>query len=132
MEHLDKEPSPEVRLHDFLEEAKQEAKLIALQGCRIGTLCQEFAEEGGRLHNLAAKIMMDALFWVEAQFYTLGFIEEASDFLSLGLMYRLQGIFLLGYALKDASLITRGITSLQNFVKEKIAENVNALEESVA
>jgi TetR/AcrR family transcriptional repressor of nem operon len=91
-EHLNKEPSPKTRLHYFLEHTKQDHKLIMLQGCRIGTLCQEFAREGGVLHKLAAKLMMDALLWVEAQFYTLGFVEEASD-LSLDLMYRLQGCF---------------------------------------
>jgi len=117
LEHLDKEPSQKVRLHYFLERAKQDCKLIMLQGCRIGTLCQEFAKEGGALHNLVAKVMMDALLWIETQFYTLGFIEEASD-LSLDLMYKLQGVFLLTYAFKDSNLITRQITWLQDFVKE--------------
>jgi len=131
LEHLNQEPAPKVRLHYFLEHEKQESKLIARQGCRIGTLCQEFAKEPGVLHNVVAKIMMDTLLWIEAQFYTLGFIEEASD-LSLNLMYRLQGIFLLGYAFKDSKLITSSITSLQNFVKERIVENVSVLEESVA
>lgn len=131
LEHLNKEPFPKVRLHFFLERAKQESELIALQGCRIGTLCEEFAKEQGMLHNLAAKLMMDALFWMEAQFHTLGFVEEASD-LSLNLMYRLQGIFLLGHAFKDANLITQGITSLQNFVREQVSKNVNVLEESIA
>jgi hypothetical protein len=74
---------------------------------------------------------MDALLWVEAQFYTSGFMEEASN-LSLNLMYRLQGIFLLGYAFKDSNLIARGITSLQNFVEERIVENVSLLKKSVA
>ena len=42
--------------------------------------------------KLFAKITMDYLFWIKAQFYTLGFIKEASD-LSLGVMYKLQGAF---------------------------------------
>lgn len=131
LQHLDKEPSPKARLHYFLEHARQDRKLIMLQGCRIGTLCQEFAKEGGVLHNLAAKIMMDALLWVEAQFYTLGFIEEASD-LSLDLMYKLQGVFLLAYALKDSNLIMRQVTLLQDFVKKRIAEKAHALESNVS
>jgi hypothetical protein len=105
LENLDKEPSAKARLHYFLEHLKQDGKLIALQGCHIGTLCQEFAKErGSALHKLAAKTMMDLLFWIEAQFHALGFVEEASD-LSLEFMYKLQGIFLLGYAFKDSSLI---------------------------
>ncbi len=131
LEHLNKEPSPKVRLHYFLEHTKQDKKLIVLQGCRIGTLCQELAKEGGALHKLAAKVMMDSLLWVEAQFHTLGLIEEASD-LSLDLMYRLQGIFLLAYAFKDSNLITQQITLLQNFVNERIVEKENALEKSSA
>lgn len=123
--HLDKEPSPQVRLHYFLEHTKQDRKLIMLQGCRIGTLCQEFSKEGGVLHNLAAKIMIDALLWIEAQFYNLGFIEEASD-LSLDMMYKLQGAFLLAYAFKDSNLIMRQITSLQDSVKERKAQKLEA------
>ncbi len=129
-EHLNKESSPKTRLHYFLEHTKQDHKLIMLQGCRIGTLCQEFAREGGVLHKLAAKLMMDALLWVEAQFYTLGFVEEASD-LSLDLMYRLQGTFLLAYAFKNSNLITRQITLLQDFVRERVLEKVtDAVSES--
>jgi TetR/AcrR family transcriptional repressor of nem operon len=124
-QQLDKEPSPKVRLHYFLEHAKQEAKLIALQGGRVGTLCQELAKERGTLHNLAAKLMMDCLLWIEAQFYTLGYIEEASD-LSLDLMYKLQGACLLGYAFKDPNLITSGITLLQDFLKERISKKIIA------
>ena len=126
-QQLNKEPSPKVRLHYFLEHAKQEAKLIALQGGPIGTLCQELAKERGTLHNLAAKLMMDCLLWIEAQFYTLGYIEEASD-LSLDLMYKLQGICLLGYTFKDSSLITRQITLLQDFLKKQITEGSTELE----
>lgn len=128
-QHLNKEPSPKVRLHYFLEHAKQEAKLIALWGGRVGTLCQELAKERDTLHNLAAKLMMDCLLWVEAQFYTLGFMEEASD-LSLDLMYKLQGISLLGYAFRDSNLITRQITSLQGFIKERAAERANEFTKS--
>ena len=73
--------------------------------------------------------MMDCLLWIEAQFYTLGYIEEASD-LSLELMYKLQGIFLLGYAFKDSSLIVRQIILLQETIKEQTTK-VNAFEESV-
>ena len=127
LQHLNKEPSPKVRLHYFLEHAKQEAKLIALWGGRIGTLCQELAKERGTLHNLAAKLMMDCLLWIEAQFYTLGYIEEASD-LSLDLMYKLQGRCLLGYAFKDSNLIIRQITLLQDFFKEQISEKKTKLE----
>ena len=111
----------------ILEHAKQEAKLIALWGGRIGTLCQELAKERGTLHNLAAKLMMDCLLWIEAQFYTLGYIEEASD-LSLDLMYKLQGRCLLGYAFKDSNLIIRQITLLQDFFKEQISEKKTKLE----
>lgn len=127
LEHLSKEPSPKVRLHYFLEHAKQDRKLIMLQGCRVGTLCQEFSKEGGVLHKLAANIMMNALLWIEAQFYTLGFTEEASD-LSLNLMYRLQGVFLLAYTFKDPNLITRQITLLQEFIKERTTEKGNEFE----
>ncbi len=122
-QQLNQEPSPKARLHYFLEHAKQEAKLIALQGGRVGTLCQELAKESGILHNLAAKLMMDCLLWIEAQFYTLGYIEEASD-LSLDLMYKLQGTCLLGFAFKEPNLITRGITLLQDFLKERISEKI--------
>jgi len=127
--HLNKEPSPKLRLHYFLEQTKQDCKLIMLQGCPIGTLCQEFAKEGGVLHKLAANIMMNSLLWMEAQFYRLGFIEEASD-LSLDLTYRLQGVFLLAYAFKDSTLINRQITLLQDFIKGQTAEKANELEES--
>lgn len=129
LEHLNKE-SPKTRLYYFLEHAKQDRKLIILQGCRIGTLCQEFAKEDGVLYKLAANIMMDALLWMEAQFYTLGFIEEAS-YLSLHLMYGLQGAFLLAYALKDSNLLTRQITLLQEFIKERTVEKVNGFEENI-
>lgn len=129
-EHLNKEPSPKIRLYYFLEHAKQEAKLMAFQGAPIGTLCQELAKERGILHNLAAKLMMDCLLWIEAQFYTLGYIEEASD-LSLDLMYKLQGICLLGYAFKDSNLIVRQIILLQDFIKERIPKKVNKVAESV-
>jgi TetR/AcrR family transcriptional repressor of nem operon len=54
-QHLEQEFFPKARLHYFLQYSKQEAKLIALPGCRIGTLCQEFGKEGGLLANLAAK-----------------------------------------------------------------------------
>lgn len=121
--HLNEEPSPKTRLYYFLEHAKQDRKLIMLQGCRVGTLCQEFSKESGVLHKLVANIMMDALLWMEAQFCKLGFIEEASD-LSLDLMYKLQGAFLLGYALKDSNLITRQIRLLQDFVQELIPKKV--------
>jgi TetR/AcrR family transcriptional repressor of nem operon len=121
LQGLDKELSPKARLLYFLEHAKQEAKLIALQGCCIGTACQELAKEGGLLANLSAKIMMDFLLWAEAQFYALGFITEASN-LSLDLMYKLQGIFLLGYAFKDLNLIIRQITLLQGNLEEGISE----------
>jgi TetR/AcrR family transcriptional repressor of nem operon len=120
-----KEP-PKARLYYFLEHAKQDAKLIALQGAPIGTLCQELAKERGTLHNLAAKLMMDCLLWIEAQFYILGYIEAASD-LSLDLMYKLQGICLLGYAFKDPSLIIRQITLLQDSLEKRIAESSTEL-----
>jgi hypothetical protein len=100
---------------------------LRCQGGRIGTLCQELAKERGILHNLAAKLMMDCLLWIEAQFYTLGYIEEASD-LSLDLMYKLQGRCLLGYAFKDSNLIIRQITLLQDFFKEQISEKKTKLE----
>lgn len=121
-QQLDKESSPKNRLHDFLEHAKQDTKLIALQGSEIGTLCQEFGKEGGILANLSAKVIMNLLLWVEAQFYALGFIKDAPD-LSLDLMFRLEGIFLLGYAFRDPNLITRQITLLQDYLKERIHEN---------
>ena len=130
LENLDKEPSAKARLHYLLEHLKQEGKLIALQGCHIGTLCQELAKErGSALHKLAAKAMMDLLLWIEAQFNALGFVEEASN-LSLEFMYKLQGIFLLGHAFKYSSLIVRQITLLQETIKEQTAE-VSAFEESV-
>ncbi len=130
LENLDKEPSAKVRLHYFLEHLKQDGKLIALQGCHIGTLCQELAKEKDtELHKLAAKAMMDLLLWIEAQFHALGFVEEASD-LSLELTYKLQGVFLLGHAFKDSSLIVRQIILLQETIKEQTAK-VNAFEESV-
>lgn len=130
LENLNEEPSPKVRLYYFLEHAEQDKKLIVLQGCRIGTLCQELAKEGGALHKLAAKVMVDLLFWIEAQFHTLGFVEEASD-LSLDLVYKLQGTFLLAFALKDSNLITRQITLLQGIIKEKTARKVNEFAEIV-
>jgi len=120
-QQLDEEPSPKNRLHNFLEHTKQEAKDITLQGSEVGTLCQEFSKEGGILANLSAKVIMNRLLWVEAQFYALGFIKEGPD-LSLDLMYRLEGIFLLGYAFRDLKLITRQITLLQDYLKERIAE----------
>ncbi len=130
LENLDKEPSAKARLHYFLEYLRQDGKLIALQGCHIGTLCQEFAKErGSALHKLAAKTMMDLLLWIEAQFHALGFVEEASD-LSLELTYKLQGVFLLGHAFKDSSLIVRQIILLQETIKEQTTK-VNAFEESV-
>jgi len=128
LQDLDKELSPKTRLLYFLEHAKQEAKLIALQGCHIGTLCQELGKEGGILGNLSAKVMMDFLFWAEAQFYALGYIKEEASDLSLDLMSKLQGIFLLGYAFKDPNLITRQIMLLQDFLKERISEKKPAPE----
>ncbi|HXH55228.1 MAG TPA: TetR/AcrR family transcriptional regulator [Gammaproteobacteria bacterium] len=121
-QQLDKEPSPKNRLLDFLEQAKQDAKLIARQGSEIGTLCQEFGKKGGILANLSAKVIMNVLLWMEIQFYALGFIKEAPD-LSLDLMYKLEGIFLLGYAFRDPNLITRQIALVQDYLKERIAEH---------
>lgn len=73
--------------------------------------------------------MLNTLLWIEAQFYTLGFTEEASD-LSLDLMCKLQGAFLLAYALKDSNLIVRQVALLQDFIRQKMPEKTNALLES--
>ena len=130
-QQLDKEAALKNRLHDFLEHAKQDAKLIALQGSEIGTLCQEFGKEGGVLANLSAKLIMDRLLWVEAQFYALRFIKEAPD-LSLDLIYRLEGIFVLGYAFRDPNLIIRQICLLQDYLKERIAEQDKRLSKTLS
>ena len=61
---------------------------------------------------------------------TVGFIEEATD-LSLDLMYKVQGAFLLAYMFKDSNFIARQIKLLQDFVQKRIPEKVNEFAESV-
>lgn len=121
-QNLNQEPSAKARLLYFLEHLKEESTLIANQGCRIGTLCQELSKDGGILANLSAKVVLNFMLWMEAQFYDLGFIQEASN-LSVELLYKLQGLFLLGFAFKDAKLINRQITLMQEDIKARITEN---------
>lgn len=128
LEAWSKESSPHKRLDAFLKHAEEQQKIIALHGCHIGTLCQELGKKGGKLHHLTAKIMIESLFWLEKQVLELGFEEEASD-LSLDLMYRLQGAFLLCYVLKEPKLIVRQVALLQDFIQERMFEKINMLEE---
>ena len=45
-------------------------------------------------------------------------------------MCKLQGAFLLAYALKDSNLIVRQVALLQDFIRQKMPEKTNALLES--
>jgi TetR/AcrR family transcriptional regulator, transcriptional repressor for nem operon len=110
------EPDPKRRLAWFIKSAAREKENIADHGCRVGSLCQELNKDTTPLADKADDIFAAQIKWAAAQFKLIG-RKDAAD-LAVQLVATLQGISLLGNAMKSPALISRQITMLCDWVNQ--------------
>ncbi len=115
-ENWDRNPDPKVRLYAFIQMTIDNREHLALNGCPIGSLCQELHKDGGLLADSAAGMFTDFLAWLETQFRLLGKGEESAD-LAAHLMSVLQGVTLLTNSLKKTDYIVTEAHRLKEWVR---------------
>jgi len=106
---------PKERLVWFIKRVASFKEEIADRGCRVGSLCQELNKDATPLASKADDIIEAEVKWATAQFKLLG-RKDAGD-LAVQLIATLQGISLLGNALKSPAVIGRQVTLLCDWVK---------------
>ena len=108
------ETDPRKRLVWFVRRVAQSKDEIADRGCRVGSLCQELNKDERPLASKADDIMVIQVKWATAQFKAIG-RRDAAD-LAVQLVACLQGISLLGNALKSPAVIARQVAMLCDWV----------------
>lgn len=109
------EADPKRRLVWFIKRVSASKDEIADRGCRVGSLCQELNKDARPLANKADDIIAAQVRWATAQFKLLGH-KDAGD-LAVQLVATLQGISLLGNALKSPAVISRQVTMLCDWIE---------------
>jgi AcrR family transcriptional regulator len=104
------EPDPKLRLVRFIKKLAACKEEIADRGCRVGSLCQELNKCEQLLAEKADGIIAIQVKWVTAQFKAMG-RKDASD-QAVELIASMQGISLLGNALKSPAVIGRQLALL--------------------
>jgi AcrR family transcriptional regulator len=110
------EVDPKKRLAWFIKRVAEFKDEIADHGCRVGSLCQELNKATTPLALKADNIIAAEITWATAQFKALG-RKDAGD-LAVQLVATLQGISLLGNALKSPAVIGRQVTLLCDWVNQ--------------
>jgi AcrR family transcriptional regulator len=108
--------SPRDRLLAFVEMTIDNRKMLAQNGCPIGTLCTELQKEGGDSAKKAGPLLAEPLAWIEVQFRALGKGREAAG-LALHLLSALQGVSLLAHTLRDPELVVVEGARLKEWVR---------------
>ncbi|MFQ5658907.1 MAG: TetR/AcrR family transcriptional regulator [Gammaproteobacteria bacterium] len=104
-----KENDPKSNLKRFMKFFMMNGKDIVQYGCPVGSLCQELDKMPSRLTDRADSCMHDLLGWTNKQFRALGY--KNSYEMAFELIARIQGIMLLGHALRDQKHIKKQLRS---------------------
>ncbi len=91
------------RLLRMLDTLAARADLLAERGCPIGSLCQELGRTSPHLAGKAERILTRMVDWCEQQFREMGRPDARS--LAIQMAADLQGISLVGHALRDPGVI---------------------------
>lgn len=105
-----------VRLRRFLNVWDEHAEETAERGCPVGSLCQELGRSDGKLAARAERILARHVDWCEEQLRALG-RDDARE-LAVQMMSQLQGVALVGHALRDPRVIREQIARLRAWVEE--------------
>lgn len=111
----DKLPEPRARVLASIKAVADSSEMVALNGCPIGSLCQELQKEGGSLADKSASMFSALLGWLEMQFHLLG-LGRGSAGHALHLVSALQGASLLTNAFNDPTLMLRETARLEQWV----------------
>jgi len=110
------ERDPKKRLAWFIKSVAIAKEEIADHGCRVGSLCQELNKETTPLAAKADDIFSAEIKWATAQFKLIG-RKDAAD-MAVQLVATLQGISLLGNAMKSPGVIGRQVALLCDWVDQ--------------
>lgn len=106
---------PRERLQAFIRRAASHKEEVADRGCPLGSLCQELNKDGAKaLAGKMDEILGAQIKWVGVQFKLAGH-KDAND-RAVHLVSSLQGISLVGNAMKSPSIITRQVALLCDWV----------------
>jgi len=108
------ERDPKKRLAWFIKTAATAKEEIADHGCPVGSLCQELNKDPTPLAAKADDIFAVQIKWATAQFKLIG-RKDAAD-MAVQLVATLQGISLLGNAMKSPGVIGRQVALLCDWV----------------
>ena len=108
------ERDPKKRLIWFIKNLATDKEEVADHGCRVGSLCQELNKDVTPLADKADDIFAAEIKWATAQFKLIG-RKDAAD-AAVQLVATLQGICLLGNALKSPAVIGRQVALLCDWV----------------
>jgi len=110
------ERDPKKRLVWFIKRVAMVKEEIADHGCRVGSLCQELNKDTTPLAAKADDIFAAEIKWATAQFKLIG-RQDAAD-MAVQLVATLQGISLLGNAMKSPAVIGRQVALLCDWVDQ--------------
>jgi AcrR family transcriptional regulator len=106
---------PLERLKAFIRRTVSHKEEVADRGCPVGSLCQELNKDGAKaLAGKMDEILGVQIKWVGAQFKAAGH-KDAHD-RAVQLVSTLQGISLVGNAMKSPAMITRQAALLCDWV----------------
>jgi TetR/AcrR family transcriptional regulator, transcriptional repressor for nem operon len=108
------EQDPKKRLTWFIKRVAAFKEEIADHGCKVGSLCQELNKDPTALSAKADDIIAAEIKWATVQFKALG-RKDAGD-MAVQMVATLQGISLLGNALKSPAVIGRQVALLCDWV----------------
>ena len=115
-ENWDRLPGPKERLYAFIQMTTDSREYLTLNGCPIGSLCQELHKGGGLLADNAAGMFAEFLAWLETQFRLLGKGDESAE-LAVHVMSVLQGTTLLANSFKNTDYIVNEANRLREWVR---------------
>jgi len=94
----------------FIKSLATDKEEVADHGCPVGSLCQELNKDVTELAEKADDIFATEIKWASAQFKLIG-RKDAAD-AAVQLVATLQGISLLGNAMKSPAVIGRQVALL--------------------
>ncbi len=110
------ERDPKKRLAWFIKRLAVGKEEIMDHGCPVGSLCQELNKDATPLAARADDIFAAEIKWATAQFKLIG-RKDAAD-MAVQLVATLQGISLLGNAMKSPAVIGRQVALLCDWVDQ--------------
>lgn len=106
------------RMNNFLDALFSPEGELVLYGCPHGSLCLELAKGKPELMEKASIVLRRLADWFTEQFRQAG-VASPPAFLAFHMLMRMEGISLVGAALRDQAFMDREVQQLQRWIERQ-------------